>query len=166
MAIKENATVKVIGGFYEGQTGKVARVYPYLNTATVAIDGVDRLVKIRMDALEEVNVKIEIPEGAKLISHDEFMEAIGQVTKHDKIVEKVGADMSFLVGMTVMIGALKLVERLFKESKTIVITKDQLLRAIAECVADEDPKFMIVGLTNGLILRGVVDILFGAEDGK
>lgn len=173
MAIRENATVKVINGFHEGKTGKVVKIHDYAEIAVVSFDDNGDLGKVLLSELVEiqpqesriVDVRIEIPEGAKKISREEFMEAIDQVTKPDKIIEKVGAEMGFLVGMNVMIGALKLAERLFEESEIIIITKDQLFHAIAEIAADEDPKFMIVGLTNALILRGVVDILFGADNG-
>lgn len=173
MAIRENATVNVIDGLYKGRTGKVVKIHDYAEIAVVSFDDNGDLGKVSLSALVEVqsqtdrivDVKIEIPEGAKKISQAEFMEAIGQVTKPDKIIEKVGAEMGFLIGMTVMIGALKLAKRLFEESEIIVITKDQLLRAIAESAADEDPKFMVVGLTNAFILRGIVDILFGGENG-
>lgn len=173
MAIQKNATVKAIGGFYDGRVGKVCSIFPEIDTAVVSFDDNGDVGKVSLSALVEivpqeskiVGVKVEIPEGAKKISRDEFLEAIAQVTKPDKIAEKVGDDKSLYVGLAAVMGGVKLTERLFGEDEIIVIDKERLIREIAGSVADEDPKFMIVGLMNGLILRGVVDILFGAENG-
>lgn len=173
MATQKNATVKVIGGLYDGRVGKVVNTYPEIDVAVVSFEDNGDIGKVSLSALVEitpqeskiVGVKVEIPEGAKKISRNEFLEAIAQVTKPDKIIEKVGEEKSMYVGLAAVMGGVKLTERLFGEDEIIVIDKERLIHEIAGSVADEDPKFMIVGLMNGIILRGVVDILFGAENG-
>lgn len=154
---------------FDGKTGTVERIYPevippiaivkFEDDETVAFSmsvkvPVENLIKV------EIEVKIEIPEGAKQITKAEFMDAITQVTKPDKIVEKVGEDKGMLVGIACLVSGIKLAEKLFKETEVIVITKDQLLHEIAASATDEDPKFMIVALMNSLILRGIVDVFF------
>lgn len=172
MAIKENATVKVIGGFYEGQTGKVARLYPELNTATITIDGVDRLVKIRMDALEEVDVKIEIPEGAKKISQADFDAALIQATtiamsKNAPAI--MGALSAAVVGEH--IGA-----EIFKESDVVVMTEDEFIGAlwdgchpqrVSETVGNmmDTRRSMSVSIASAITLKTIPGILFGGENG-
>ena len=175
MAIRENSTVKVIGGLYDGKAGKVVKVHEYADIAVVSFDDNGDVGKVSLSALVEVqpqesrivDVKIEIPEGAKKISRAEFMDAITQVTKPDKIVERLGAEKGMLAGLSALVMGMKLPERLFGEDEIIVITRDQLFQEIAATVADEDPKFMIVAFACSLILRDIADILFtdGSDNG-
>lgn len=175
MSIRENATVKVIGGLYDGKTGKVVKVHDYADIAVVSFDdngdvgkvSLSALVEIQPQADQVVDVKIEIPEGAKKISRAEFMDAITQVTKPDKIVERLGAEKGMLAGLNALVMGMKLTERLFGEDEIIVITRDQLFHEIAATVTDEDPKFMIVAFACSLILRDIADILFtdGSDNG-
>jgi ribosomal protein L24 len=177
MAIKENATVKVIGGFYEGRTGKVARLYPDLNTATVAIDGVNRLVKIRMDALEEVNVKIEIPEGAKRITKEEFITALQKVVSPEEIFSGSSNPLfAMLEGLAATMLGHKMVKTLFKDEDAVILTEDDLVGAlwntcdpvaIAKEGVDNHSAFdvMLISTSSVITLRDLVTILFGAEDG-
>lgn len=175
MTIHENSTVKVIGGLYDGKTGKVVKVHDYADIAVVSFDDNGDLGKVSLSALVEVqpqtdqivDVKIEIPEGAKKISRAEFMDAITQVTKPDKIVERLGAEKGILASLSALIMGMKLLDRMFGENDIIVITKDQLFHEIAAAVADEDPQFMLVAFACSLILRDIADIIFtdGSDNG-
>lgn len=149
-----------------GETGEVVQVYDFLVPMAVVKfeNGVTAKVEVsnlrKVEAQENAEPKSEIPEGAKRITKDEFMDAISQVTKPDKIVKKVGADKGMLVGIAALVSGIKLAEKLFKDTEVIVITKDQLIHEIAASATDEDPKFMIVALMNSLILRGIADVFF------
>ncbi len=153
MSIKENSVVKVVSDnpFFCGLTGtgKVVRLYEAMGIAIVRFDN-GQVVKIPVDLLEEIELKNEnqepkIPEGAKRITKDEFMKLIYSVTSSDSIVDKFGLEKD-IVGMSVFIGGMKLLERLFKDIEVIVITRDQLIHEIAACAADEDPNLMIVNM--------------------
>lgn len=169
MSIKENSVVKVVSEnpFFCGLTGtgKVVRLYEAMGIAIIRFDN-GQVAKIPVDLLKEIELKNEnqepkIPEGAKRITKDEFMKYLSDVTTPDNIVDKFGPEKGMVVGMSVFIGGMKLLERLFKDTEVIVITRDQLIHEIAACAADEDPKFMIVALINGMIPREIVDMIFG-----
>lgn len=174
MAIRENAVVKVIGGLYDGKTGKVVKVHEYVDTAIVSFDDNGDVGKVSLSALVEVqpqadrivDVKIEIPEGAKKISRDEFMEAIAQVTRPGKLVERLGADRAMFAGLSTLALGLRVIERMFGEDEVIVITKDQLFSEIAATMSSEKPEHMMITLACGLILRDIADIIFTDEDPK
>ena len=168
MSIKENSVVKVVSEnpFFCGLTGtgKVTRLYGDMGIAIVRFES-GQVVKIPVDLLEEIELKNEnqetkIPEGAKRITKAEFMRLLGEVTSPDNIIAKVGVEKGMVVGMSAFIGDLKLLEKLFKDTEVIVITRDQLIHEIAACAADEDPKFMIVALVNGMIMREIADKIF------
>ncbi|MGN0335635.1 MAG: hypothetical protein ACI4DV_08250 [Lachnospiraceae bacterium] len=174
MSIKENSVVKVVSDnpFFCGLTGtgKVTRLYGDMGTAIVRFES-GQVAKIPVDLLKEIELKNEnqepkIPEGAKRITKDEFMKYLSDVITPDNIVDKFGPEKAMVVGMSVFIGGMKLLDRLYKESEVIVISRDQLIHEIAACAADEDPKFMIVALINCMILREIVDMIFsdGADN--
>ena len=171
MSINVNDEVKVVsnnGGdsaMMIGYTGKVIRLYDLItpiaivkfNNGITAKIPVNDLIKVET----QVNQENKIPEGAKRITKDEFMKYLSDVTTPDNIVDMFGPEKAMVVGMSVFIGGMKLLDRLYKESEVIVISRDQLIHEIAACAADEDPKFMIVALINGMILREIVDMIFG-----
>lgn len=176
MSINVNDEVKVVsnnGGdsaMMIGYTGKVIRLYDLstpiaivkFNNGITAKIPVNDLIKVET----QVNQENKIPEGAKRITKAEFMDAVLKVTVPDKIIEKVDLEKGMLVGLAAFAGGAKFAERLFKDAEAIVITKDQLIHEITNSVTDEYPKFTIVALMNGIILRGIVDVIFsdGSEN--
>lgn len=177
MSIKVNDKVRVVSsmGYLSqvmGETGTIIQVYDFMvpmavvkfeNGITAKVE-VSNLIKVEAQENQAVKPEApEIPEGAKKVTVGEFMKAIQNVSKPDKIIEKVGAEKGMLVGMAVLVSGIKLAERLFKDTEVIVITKDQMIHEIVASVADEDPKFMMVALINGMILRGIVDEIFGGN---
>ena len=176
MNIKVNDKVKVVSNesylaVLFGHTGEVISLYDEVEIAIVKFEN-GITAKVPFNALVKIvtqeNQEKKIPEGAKKLTAAEFMDAVSKVTAPDKIIEKVGAETGMLVGLAALTGGIKLGERLFKDNEAIVITKDQLIHEIAKSTADEDPKFMIVALMNGIILRGIVDVIFsdGSEECK
>ena len=170
--IKVDDTVRV-RSYGHDRIGKVIRTYDLLEPIAI-VEFDDGTVKIPVKDLEKVEpqvnreIKPEIPEGAKEITVDEFMDAINKVTDPKRIIEMVGVEKGLLVGMAALMSAIKLGDKLFKDSEAIVITKDQLIREIIDSALDEDPKFLAVAFVNGIILKGIVDVIFtdGSEECK
>lgn len=142
MSIKENSVVKVVSNdpFFRGLsgTGKVIRLYEAMGIAIVRFDN-DQVVKIPVDLLEEIELKNEnqepkIPEGAERITKDEVVKYLFDVTTPDNIVDKVGSEKGTVVDISAFIGCMKLLERLFKYTEAIVITRDQLIYEIVDMI--------------------------------
>lgn len=168
MNVRENDRVQAVGGIHDGKVGTVKSVYDLIDMAIVDFDN-DTVAKVPLSYLVKIKSQenqgdnSEIPEGAKYITKTEFMEAISEVTKPDKLVETAGADKATIVGLGVLMSGIKLTEKLFKDADIILITKNQLDHEIAASAMDEDPKFMVVALVNSIILRGIVNILFSGD---
>ena len=162
MRIKVDDTVRV-RSYGDDRIGKVIRTYDLIEPIAI-VEFDDDTVKIPVKDLEkvepQVNRKNEIPEGAKEITADEFIDAIHKVTDPNRIIKMVGVENALLVGMAAIMSAIKLADKLFKDSEAIVITKDQLIREIADSALDEDPEFLVVAFVNGIILRGIVNLIF------
>ena len=172
MAIHENSTVKVIGGFYDGKTGKVATIYPSLDVAIVSFDDTGNVGKVSLSALVEVrSQEKQIPENGKKISRADFDAALIEVTTNSMSTSGnfAGAMSGVIIGE--FIGS-----EIFKESDVVVITEDQFIAALwAGCspeavnktVGNEMPicKALHVGIAAVITLRKLSEILFGAENG-
>lgn len=115
MSIKENSVVKVVSNdpFFRGLpgAGKVIRLYEAMGIAIVRFDN-DQVVKIPVDLLEEIELKNE--------------------NQEPKIPE--GAEKGTVVDISAFIGCMKLLERLFKHTEAIVITRDQLIYEIVDMI--------------------------------
>lgn len=142
MSIKENSVIKVVSNdpFFRGLpgAGKVIRLYEAMGIAIVHFDN-DQVVKIPVDLLEEIELKNEnqepkIPEGAECITKDEVVKYLFDVTTPDNIVDKVGSEKGAVVDTSAFIGCMKLLERLFKHTEAIVITRDQLIYEIVDMI--------------------------------
>lgn len=175
MSIRENTTVKVIGGFHEGRVGKVISTYPSLDVAIVAFDDNGDVGKISLSALVEIQekraVEPEIPEGAKEISRADFDAALIKVTTKSlsKTDNLAGAMTGVVIGKS--IGS-----EIFKESDVVVITEDQFIgamwagcspEAVNRIVGNDLPigKAFSVGIAALITLKKIPGILFGAENG-
>lgn len=175
MAIHENDTVKVLEGCFAGKIGKVISIYPIIGVAVVALDSGD-VCKVALSSLAEIQepkkpVEPEIPEGAKQISKADFKAAIMEGML--KVMQISGSSLGAMTG--VVIGD-SILSAIFKESDVVVITKDQLIRAMwAGCspeaarkiVNDKMPigKLWEVSIMAVVTLRNIPEILFGGENG-
>lgn len=186
MAIHENSLVKVVDGMYAGKTGKVVNVYPQVGTAVVSFDDNGDLGKVLLAALVEVppqegrivDVKIEIPEGAKKISRADFEAELKRVTSPDHVVGGKSRDpmSDFLRNITTMIVGKKVIEKIFEDQDVIVMTEDGLISALwSACdpvsISENIDKKMsprkciTIAMTAMISFDEIVGILFGAENG-
>lgn len=179
MAIRENATVNVIGGPYKDGTGKVIRIYESVGIALVQMDNGDlgkvylaELVEIRP---QEAEPKTEIPEGAKKISRASFDEAIKEATfsvadvGRNPMVGLMGAMTGVVVGQDVG-------DKIFKGQDVVVMTEEDFVVALWDGCNPKNvsasvgnlhsvTKCLDVSVAAILSLRKIARILFGADNG-
>lgn len=186
MAIHENATVKVIGGIHEGKTGKVVKIHEYADLAIVSFDDNGDLGKVSLSALVEVqpqesrivDVKIEIPEGAKKISRVDFEAALKRVTSPDRVLGDNSRDPmgGFMRSITTMIVGKKVTDKIFEDQDVVVMTEDEFISALwGACdpvtVSDDvdkklsSRKCITVAMTAIISFEEIVESFFGAENG-
>lgn len=181
MVIRENSTVKVIGGLYDGKTGKVVKVHDYIDIALVSFDDNGDVGKVPLSALVEVqpqadrivDVKIVIPEGAKKITRADFDKAIVTATRPD--FENPGDFMDAIThGLASGIVGGIAANKIFGDQDVVVMTRDDLVVALWDGCnpknVNESSGFPIaksLAISTGAIiaLKKIVDILFGAENG-
>lgn len=181
---REGMLVVIIGENNEILRGTVKTVYDPLKVATVELpDGSLGKVKFSdMGIVEESQsveetpeVKAEVQEGAKVITKDQFIEALEQVTSPegmlgDKVTE-VDPISLVVKGATVMIVGTMIAEKLFQDKEEIKITKDQLRQeiaknttpsAIAESTDGEMSKRQVlpIALLSLLVLSRLINIFF------
>lgn len=183
MAIKENTLVKVISGFYKGETGKVSRVCADGAAAIVVFTNGDmgkvyqsEIVEIGPQADQVVDVKIEIPEGAKKISRDDFDAALAEITSPEKMLASSSDPLTALTRlMTAEIVGRSVRDKII-EDQVVVITKEGFISALwSACTPVEvaktldnkvsGDKAVKVAITALITLEPIVGILFGAENG-
>lgn len=180
MSIRENATVKVVGGAHVGETGKVVRIYDDLGIALVAL-GTDSLGKVFLyDMVEirpqETEPKTEIPEGAKKISRADFDNAL--IESNQYMMDRTSRNlMSGVIGtLTGTIVGADIADKIFKDQDVVVMTEDQLIaelwagcspEAVNESVGGQMGigKAMDVSIAAIMNLRKIPGILFGGENG-
>lgn len=182
MSIRENSTVKVIGGMYDGKTGKVVNVYPTLDVAIVSFDDNGDVGKILLSALVEVRpqenreTKSEIPEGAKKISRADFEEALKRVTSPDHVFGNKSRNSTgdFMRCITTMLVGKEVTEKIFKDQDVVVMTENEFISAIwSACdpvsVSENVNKKMssrkciTVAMTAIISFEEIVAIIFGEE---
>lgn len=186
MAIRVNTPVKVIDGHYADKTGKVIDIFETIGTAIVSFDDNGDVGKVSLSALIEiapqdskiVDVKIEIPEGAKKISRADFDAALAELTSPEKMLSGTSDG---LVGFTKVLTA-KIVgdgvrDKIFEDQDVVIMTGDDFAVAlwdacnpinVSKKTGDKmgARKTVRVAITAIIVLEEIVDILFGAEDGK
>lgn len=186
MNIKPNDKVKILNaeGYLaelEGVTGTVERVYPE-HTPPIAIVKFEEdptvascmTVKVYIDNLVKVEPEVEIPEGAKQISKDDFDAALKEITSPERALSnnKIEPTKLFFAAMTTMIIGRKVSERLFENQSSITVTEDQFIDAIWSACSPVnvsegiDNKISVrkcahISLTTTLDLLEIVPILFG-----
>lgn len=184
MSIKENSVIKVVTNdpFFDRPTGtgKVVRMYGELGIAIVRFES-GQVIKIPVDFLAEVEQKNEnqetkIPEGAKRISKQEFLDAVMTVTSLDQIAGSRSGEVDpmklLFGGMTIVIVGTHIKEELYQDKEEIFLTEDQLKDALCKgCSPDKvaasvDNKMNIakvlpISMLSLLVLKGIIPILFG-----
>lgn len=184
MAIRENATVKVIGGCFEGRKGKVVKIHDFAGIAVVSFDDNGDLGKVETAHLVEVqpqesrvvDVKIESPEGAKKISRADFEAELKRVTDPTHALGGNSRDpmSGFLRSITTMIIAKKVTEKIFEDLDVVVMTEDEFISALwSACdpvsVSENIDKKMsprkciTIAMTAMISFEEIVGTLFGEE---
>lgn len=180
--IKANDRVKVVVGtrYYDilgNQIGQVLRTYDFADgvaivefpegmTVKIAIDD---LVKIEVKPQETEEAKVEIPEGVKRITEEEFRKAVIEVTS-----DFAANNGGFMRGATGVIMGANISSKLFKSQDSVVMTKDELIVTlwdgcnpvnVSESTGGEMPldKSLSVSISGIISLRKIADILFDDE---
>lgn len=180
MAIREKATVNVIGGPYKGNTGKVVRVYGSVGIALVQLENGDlgkvylsEMVEIRP---QETEPKTEIPEGAKKISRADFEVAF---IESNQFLRECTTENPTSGIVTTAVGTIvgkNIADKLFKDQDVVVMTEDQFTAALWTGCSPEATSGIIGGLMGVgktidvsiaalMSMRKIPDLLFGAENG-
>jgi hypothetical protein len=147
---REDMRVVVIGENNEIRKGTIKNVHDDIETAIVTMDdgnvekvkfsnmGIDRE---KNQVVEEIpEVKSDIQEDAKVITKDQFGDALCYLTGPDGMLEGIPKDeadkldpMSLMIkGMTVLIVGKEIEKKLYQDKEEIEITKDQLREVIVE----------------------------------
>lgn len=180
MAIRENATVNVIGGPYKDGTGKVVRVYGNVGIALVQMENGD-LGKVYLSELVEIHPqetepKTEIPEGAKKISRADFEIAF---IESIQLLRETAFDNPTSGIITTAIGSIvgkNIADKLFEDQDVVVMTEDQFTAVLWAGCSPEAMSGIIGGLMGIgktidvsiaalMSMRKIPDLLFGAENG-
>ena len=182
MAIQKNATVKAIGGFYDGRVGKVCSIFPEIDTAVVSFDDNGDVGKVSLSALveirpQETEPKTEIPEGAKKISRADFDNAVDALVAPEKILFSGGNPMSIIAKVgSVMALRDHVRNEIFKDNDNVVMTEDDFVSVLWSACNPGVAAKLIPGVKPGRKLNKIavgafvsfdeiLEILFGAENG-
>lgn len=186
MSIQKNATVKAIAGVYDGRVGKVCNVYPEIDLAVVSFEdngdigkvSLSYLVEVQPQAEQIVDVKIEIPEGAKKISRADFDAALAEITDPDKMFKSGHDALGVIIrGLIAKVVGDSVREKIFEDQEVVVITAETFTVALWDACnpvavnkattggKTSDRKALKVAITAIITLEEMVDILFGEERG-
>lgn len=180
MAIRENATVKVINGFHEGKTGKVVKIHDYADIAVVSFDDNGDLGKVLLSELVEVQpqkqaVEPEIPEGAKRITKKEFITALEKVVSPEAIFAGSADPLhAMLEGLSATLFGHKMAKTLFEDKDAVILTEDDLVGVLwntcnpVTVVKEGGGKHstfnaLLMSTSSVIVLRDLVTILFDKE---
>lgn len=192
---REDMRVTVTTADNELKKGTIKNVYDDIETAIVKFDD-GQTCKVpfsqivvciepncqempESDIQETPEVKTEVQEGAKVITRDQFDEALGYLTSPEGMLDGIPKDKAdevdslslMLKGMTIMIVGSEIAEKLYQDKEEIEITKDQLrevitdgtnLEAIAKSINNEMSvtKVLPIALLSMLVLLKLVKIFF------
>lgn len=181
--IKVNDQVKVVSSecyldMFTGCIGKVLRIHETL-TVPVAIveleDGttvklsINDLVKIEVKVQQTEESKVEIPEGAKRITDEDYKIAVSESASDFSV--KNG---DFMRGMSGVIIGADIGKKLFESQDSVVMTKDEFIVTLWDGCSPENirestggkmpiDKSLTVSISGIIALRKVADILFDDE---
>lgn len=165
MAIKENATVKVINGPYVDKIGKLSRVYPEIDMAIVSFED-GEVGKVTLSSLVETLSKeerdaIEVPEGGRKITKADFDSALAELTNPIELFSDPDVDPMRLLVMsaTTKIVGVYLGKELFKDSDVVAITEDRFISLLWEVCS---PEKVSESIGNKMILRNCMGVSISA----
>lgn len=188
MSIHVTDRVKVVHADGElscliGAIGKVDRIHE-LATGRIAIvkiipDDVncyrEIVVKFPVENLEKVEPEIEIPEGAKLISKEDFEGALKKITNPETVFANADDPTHALFeGLATTLFGCKLMTILFNESDTVILTEDDFVRSLWDACNPAIGRNgvipsvraydgLLMAVTSIIHLRHIVEILFGGS---
>lgn len=184
MAIRVNTPVKVIDGHYADKTGKVIDIFETLGTAIVSFDDNGDVGKVSLSALIEiapqdskiVDVKIEIPEGAKKISRADFDAVLADLADPAKIASDRNPIVALTTILTVKIVGDGIRDKIFEDQDVVVMREEDFVAALWDACNPVNLKETIgfkesisrtikVGITALISLESIVGTLFGADNG-
>lgn len=159
-----------------GKTGVIISSYNFTpdNIAIVRLDD-NETVKIRMEDLikldDQTEQDPEIPEGARVISREEFSNAIVEVTKPENHPGGINVDNPESSLLGTMIGAvvgMRLAEKVFKDDNVVALTEDQLVKIIWDGCSPENTSGiidagMIVSIAAIMTLQNLVKVFFPSD---
>ena len=179
--------VVVIDEHNQVRKGVIVNVHDILEIAIVKFDD-GNVEKVSFDYLgiepetkSQGNqaVKVESQEGAKVITKDQFIEALNFVTTPEGMLgdqaDEIDPITLMIKGMTVMCVGMRMSEKLFQDKEEIELTKDKLKDIIKDncnpkevaqstggkmSVADVFP----ISMLSALVLMKLVKILFSEGD--
>lgn len=167
----------------EVKRGTIKSTYSALEIAVIEFDdgevekvGFDQLgIEPETKVQKNREVKTESQEGAKVITEDQFIEAVNYVTSPkgmlgDK-VDEVDPSSVMIKGVVIKIIGMRIGKKLFQDKEEIEITKDQLEEVIKENTDPNELSKMIdnkmsmvrllpISLLSALVLPELVHILF------
>ena len=160
-----------------GEIGEVLRIYEVNPpVAYVVLESGKAGIKIPLDFLEKVEPKVEIPEGAKQITKEDFGAALKEITSPEAVISEGSGDhfRDLLEGLAALAFGIKLNQSLFKDSDVVILTEDDFVRSLWDACnpaapienADNVSAFdgLPAALASVIRLRGLVKILFGESD--
>ena len=157
MNIKVNDLVKVVANRYYpgtvGSIGKVIRIHDFASPVAI-VEFSKCTAKIPVEHLEKVEVKSEIPEGAKQITREDFAAALNAITNPEAVISEESDDRfrDLLEGLAALAFGLKLSRTLFKDSDEVILTEDDFVSALWDACnpADEVKRTPNVSAFDGL----------------
>lgn len=187
--------VKVASGNYseaiKGKIGVIDRIHNFTfgDVAIVKLDDnvsakvytVD-LIKIdeAQEAHKEQEYETEIPEGARVISEEDFLGAVFEVTKpenHSGGMDEKNPMSNIIGGMVGVVVGAKIAKKVFKDQEAVTLTEDQLVKIIWDGCSPENMQgvidnnmtvdvCMVTSLAAIMTLKNLGNILFpnGSEN--
>lgn len=181
MNIRKNMKVKVNNekSSFHGAIGEVIKVYEVIDIAIVRFSD-EVIVKIPVDCLlviEEQNQegKTEIPDGAKQITKNAFLEALKRVTDPKTCLEANSiSDPSFVGNMCAIVICKVITDEIFSGRDVIIVNEEQFIDIFwNECnpvkLSENMSKtigarrHLIGSMSAIMILEDMIEILFAKD---
>ena len=181
MAICENMTIKVVGGFHNGRIGKVDRVYPGADCAIISFCDNGDVGKVPLAWIfeaqpQEKPVEPEIPEGAKKITRSDFEELFHKCTLNSLYGR--GNPAGNLAKTAILLSTRERVCReIFGDQDSVVMTEIEFISAVWNALNPRNLIEMVETIGKSPLKPGklsvaayigyeeIVGILFGGANG-
>lgn len=169
--------------------GKIEKVFDEIEMVLVRRTENGELFKASFDKVGIIEKKVtaeeetpnepekEIREGAKVITRQEFIDALHEVTSlegmvgEERVKEIKDPSLTMLKGLTIFLIGTQISDKLFAESEEIEITREELKEQIMDNTKPDELSNMIdnqmsstsldiIGLLSTLVLMKLVCVLF------